>query len=114
MKTIIAITIIFFLFISCKRDKSKNAILMAEREAPIGWNYLRIYKDSTFEFEYRSFRNSKSHEGTVRLINDTLYFNYFDSVPAFGNKAVIKRNNLIYMNGNYNERLEVWLDSITK
>ena len=92
---------------------TENAILIAEREAPIGWNYLRIYKDSTFEFEYRSFPNSRFHKGTFQIINDTLNFQYSDSIPPFGSKAIIDRNYIIYINGKNNERLEIWLDSIT-
>tara|TARA_R110001583_G_scaffold194249_1_gene364763 strand:+ start:1631 stop:1975 length:345 start_codon:yes stop_codon:yes gene_type:complete len=114
MKPVIITIFLLFLFVSCKKDFAKNAMLMADREAPIGWNYLRIYKDSTFQFEYRSFPKSRFHEGIIKIINDTLNFEYFDSIPAFGNKAIIDRKYLIYTNGKYKEKLEVWLDSISE
>ncbi len=100
--------------VSCHKDKSKDAILMAEREAPIGWNHLRIYKDSTFEFEYTSFPNSKFHKGEISILEDTLNFYYINSIPAFGSKAIIDGDKLIYTEGSHNEHLEIWLDSISK
>lgn len=99
---------------SCKRDLIKDGILMAEREATIGFNHLRVFRDSTFEFEYKSFPKSKLHTGKMRIENDTIIFKYNDSIPAFGNKAIIEGKELIYTNGNYNEVLEIWLDSISK
>ncbi|GGE02058.1 hypothetical protein GCM10011312_26790 [Planktosalinus lacus] len=101
------------MILSCKRDLTKDGILMAEREAPIGFNHLRVFRDSTFEFEYKSFPNSKLHTGKIRIQNDTIIFKYDDSIPAFGYKAIIDGKKLIYTNGNYNEILEIWLDSIS-
>tara|TARA_R110000751_G_scaffold43361_2_gene100084 strand:- start:2488 stop:2796 length:309 start_codon:yes stop_codon:yes gene_type:complete len=101
------------MILSCKRDLIKDGILMAEREAPIGFNHLRVFRDSTFEFEYKSFPNSKLHSGKMKIVNDTIIFEYSDSIPAFGNKAIIDGNKLIYTNGKYSEILEIWLDSIS-
>ena len=50
----------------------------------------------------------------MRIENDTIIFKYDDSIPAFGNKAIIEVKELIYTNGNYNEVLKIWLDSISK
>ena len=101
------------LFVSCERDLVKNGLLMAEREAPIGFNHLRVFKDSTFEFEYTSFPNSTFHRGSITFIADTIIFKYEDAIPAFGDKAVIDGRYLVYTNGTYNENLEIWLDSIS-
>ena len=101
------------LVVSCKRDLVTNGLLMAEREAPIGFNHLRIFKDSTFEFEYTSFPVSKIHKGTIEFREDTIHFNYIDSIPAFGDKAIIDGRYLVYTHGTYNEKLEIWLDSIS-
>lgn len=109
--TLIILTLILT---SCKKDVTENAILLAEREATVGWNYLRIYKDSTFEFEYRSFPSSNFHRGKFSIIKDTLTFHYSDSIPSFGDKAIIARNQLVYINGQYKEILEILLDSISK
>jgi hypothetical protein len=114
MKQILILIFISSIILSCKRDLIKDGILMAEREAPIGFNYLRVFKDSTFEFEYRSFPNSKFHRGKIKIVNDTIFFLYNDSIPAFGNKAIIDGRKLIYTNGNYKEVLEIWLDSISE
>jgi len=114
MKQIILILTLILTLTSCKKDLIKDGILMAEREAQIGYNHLRIFKDSTFEFEYTSFPNSKFHSGKIRILKDTIFFDYADSIPAFGNKAIIEGRYLIYTNGKYKETLEIWLDSISK
>ena len=114
MKPLIFLIISFITLISCKRDLVKDGILMAEREAPIGFNHLRVFKDSTFEFEYTNFPNNKMYKGKMNVINDTLYFDYTDSTPIFGNKAIIKKNLLIYNYGESKLTLEIWLDSISK
>ena len=43
--------IFIFFLISCNQQEKKETLLMADREAPLGWVYLRVYKDKTFEFE---------------------------------------------------------------
>ncbi len=113
MKRSLILVIIIFLTSSCKRDLIKDGILMAEREAPIGINHLRVFKDSTFEFEYNGFPDNL-YKGKINIVKDTIYFNYENSIPAFGNKAIIQDRNLIYINGSYKEILEIWLDSISK
>src|SRR5688572_26076367 len=69
--------------------ESKKAILLADREAPLGWIYLRIYEDSTFEFESRGLeRQGTIYPGTIDLIGDTIVFHYRDSIPIAGDKAI--------------------------
>jgi hypothetical protein len=56
MKLTIKLIFGILLIISCStknRENKKELLLQADREAPLGWVYLRIYKDSTFEFESR-------------------------------------------------------------
>ncbi len=113
MNKLLIFLFIIAMILSCKRDLIKDGILMAEREAPIGFNHLRVFRDSTFEFEYKSFPNSKLHTGKITMENDTINFIYEDSIPAFGDKAIIDGKKLIYTNGNYNEVLDIWLDSIS-
>jgi len=114
MNKIIFIILITLFISSCgNKNKRTDFILYADREAPIGWLYLKIYKDSTFDFIYRSFPSSKIHSGVVTIKNDTLNFNYYDSIPAVGNKALIDRRHIRFVNGSYDEVLEISLDSIT-
>lgn len=114
LKRNLILIFVLLLIVSCKRDLVKDGLLMAEREATIGFNHLRIFKDSTFEFEYTSFPVSKIHTGTIEFRKDTIHFNYKDSIPAFGDKAIIDGRYLVYTHGTYNEKLEIWLDSITQ
>lgn len=86
---------------NCKTVKNKEEIIfMADREAPIGWVYLKIYSDSTFEFSGKKFI------GKVHINKDTLLFNYNDSIPKVGKQAVIKGDYLEYVLG-LKEKLKI-------
>jgi hypothetical protein len=86
---------------SSNRKSQKKVIFSADREAPIGWSYLEIYEDSTFEFI------DVEYHGTVSIRNDTFFFNYEESIPKAGKKAIIKGNYLLYIEGKYLEKLEI-------
>ena len=109
MKKIIGILILVLICESCNHwNEKKETILLADREAPLGWVYLRIYKDKTFEFESRGLeRKGDIYAGTMELKNDTIYFHYSDSIPKAGNKAILIKNIVSYFSGEYPERLEI-------
>ncbi|WP_179321165.1 hypothetical protein [Winogradskyella helgolandensis] len=110
MKYLIIILTILLTLTSCNQEKEKEreTILLADREAPLGWVYLRIYKDKTFEFESRGLeRVGDIYAGNVELKNDTIYFKYLDSIPKAGNKAILTEKFVSYFNGDYPERLEI-------
>lgn len=94
---------------SCYTNKglNENTLLLADREAPLGWVYLKIYNDSTFEFITTGLRNKNVYPGKVIITEDTLYFNYRDKIPKAGNKAIINNKIVIYTEGEYSERLEI-------
>ena len=108
MKNIAIILISVLTFVSCNQKVQKETILLADREAPLGWVYLRVFKDKTFEFESRGLeRRGDIYSGIVELKNDTLYFKYSNSIPKAGNKAILTERFVSYFNGEYPERLEV-------
>jgi hypothetical protein len=88
-------------------SQKKKPILLADREAPIGWVYLRVYEDSTFEF------SDTKYQGKVLIKNDTLLFQYKDSIPKVGKTAILKENQIIYTDG-LRERLEIKLNDLKK
>jgi hypothetical protein len=90
----------------------KTPILLADREAPLGWVYLRIYEDSTFEFISAGLRRKTVYPGKVIIKNDSLFFHYLDSIPKAGDIAVLKSNVVAYINGSYPERIEIKLNKI--
>jgi hypothetical protein len=100
---------ILFLFFACRPtpENKKKKILAADREAPIGWVILSIYEDSTFEYTSSGARNPTEYSGYVHIKNDTIFFNYKDSIPAVGNKAVIENNYIVYIAGAYREHVEI-------
>jgi hypothetical protein len=95
-----------FILTSCNQKEEKETLLMADREAPLGWVYLRIYKDNTFEFESRGLeRRGNIYNGSVKIINDTLHFKYLDSIPKPGTNAILSKNSVSYFGGEYPETL---------
>lgn len=69
---------------------------------------MRVYIDRTFELESRGliWRNS-IYTGTMKIKKDTIEFQYTDSIPKIGNKAILTENRIIYFDGMYQERLEL-------
>jgi hypothetical protein len=102
------IIILILTLTACNRTEKKETILLADREAPLGWVYLRVYKDKTFEFESRGLeRKGDVYAGIVELKNDTIYFKYSDLIPKAGNKAILTEKFVSYFSGQYPERLEI-------
>ena len=116
MKKIRKLLILILVCCSCdQQTKKKVAILLADREAPLGWVYLRIYEDKTFEFESRGLeRKGKIYAGKIDLKNDTIYFHYADSVPKAGSIAIISKNTVSYSGGLYPETLGIKKNELTK
>ena len=54
MKKILTLIILLFL-VSCKKEKEVG--LSADREAPLGWIYLNMYDDNSFDFVSKGLRN---------------------------------------------------------
>ena len=61
-----------------RKGINKKVLLAADRKAPLGWVYLDIYEDSTFEFILTGLRDRAVYPGTVSLRHDTLLFKYSD------------------------------------
>jgi hypothetical protein len=107
------IILILLLTISCKEEKKD--VLLADREAPLGWIYLKMYDDYTFDFISRGvLRDENIYSGSYNIKSDTVYFKYKDSIPQAGSMAVIKDGFVIYLNGKYHESVEIKLNNICK
>jgi hypothetical protein len=87
--------------------KKASAILLADREAPLGWVYLRIFSDSSFELENSGFLSSDIYAGKAKITADSIFFYYKDSIPGAGNKAVYSDTYVAYINGTHRERVEI-------
>lgn len=105
----------FFLITACKNDKAeRKAILLADREAPLGWIYLKIYSNETFEFTSKGMRgDDEIYSGTYTFKNDTLYFKYKNSIPNAGSKAIIEKDFVNYVDGTYPESIQIKLNKLT-
>jgi hypothetical protein len=111
MKIRILYLFLLLIIISCK-DESRE-VLLADREAPLGWIYLKMYDDKSFEFISRGMmRDEDVYKGNYELKNDTIYFNYDDSIPSAGSKAIIHKDYVNYTNGTYPESVQIKLNKL--
>ncbi|MXS71673.1 hypothetical protein GSF70_10630 [Flavobacteriaceae bacterium W22] len=102
--------LIILLLVSCQ---DKKEIFSADREAPLGWIYLKIYNDESFEFISRGMMGeSDVYSGKYKMMNDTIDFKYENKIPAAGSKAVIRDGFLYYLNGEYPETLNIKLNQL--
>ena len=81
--------------IDIKKD-SRQPILLATNEAPLGWERLRIYIDSTFEFESAGIGSRNLIKGEVSIIKDTIYFSTANTSSKLGPIAIIKKHQVQY------------------
>ena len=95
-----------------KEFGEKEIILKADREAQLGWVYLEIYKDTSFKFTSTGLIKPTHFLGQASISNDTIYFDYIDSIPRAGKIAVIKDNNISYIAGKYPENLGISLNKL--
>jgi hypothetical protein len=103
--------LILLLILSCRNQKKE--ILLADREAPLGWIYLKMYDDKSFEFISSGLiRGDDKYLGTYELKNDTVYFTYDGSTPQAGSKAIIANGFVNYFGGKYPERIEIKLNKL--
>ena len=108
--TLTLLTIATWYYVEERKQSRKNetAILLADREAPLGWIYLRIFRDSSFEFESRGLeRRGTIYAGKAKITADTIFFNYQDSIPKAGTIAIYSDKYVAYINGTYPERVEI-------
>jgi hypothetical protein len=105
---------VILLFWSCSSKQSKKqSILIASREAPLGWVYLKLYSDSSFEFISSGLRDSDVYPGTFKIKHHTIFFKYSDSIPelhAF--KAVIYKGFIDFIGGTYPESLHITFNKL--
>jgi len=106
------------LLTSCNNSTNrieKTPLLKADREAPLGWVYLTIYQDSTFEFTLTGIRADKDvFKGNVEIRSDSLFFAYSDSIPRAGKTAIFNDKAVAYIDGEYPERLNISLTKLWK
>lgn len=114
----IFVTLTIILLSSCRDSKTtetekKEPILLADREAPLGWVCLRVYADSTFEFESRGLeRRGTIYPGTIQLNGDTISFHYSDSIPKAGDRAILTDRTVAYFGGEHSESVEIKLNKL--
>jgi len=91
----------------------RSILLKADREVPLGWIYLTIYQDSTFEFTSTELSSGTVFDGIVEIRNDSLFFSYTDSIPKEGKTAVYNDKVVGYIDGEYLERLNITMTNLT-
>jgi hypothetical protein len=97
---------------ACSSTPKKTPILLANREAPLGWAYLRVFKDSTFVLENRSLIGKDVYSGSVEFKNDSLFLITKNPIPRFGNTVVIKRKKAIFIGFKSAAGLDITLNEL--
>lgn len=117
-KTLLTVVFVLLLLTSCNNTinrTEKTPILKADREAPLGWVYLIIYQDSTFEFTTTGIRADKDvFKGNVEIRNDSLFFEYSDSIPRAGKTAIYSDRFVSYIDGEYPEQVNISMTKLSK
>ena len=70
----------------CHDEAPTDLLLAAEREAPIGWVRVRLFRDSTFEL---SLNRGSWKRGTFRTVRDTFLFDYLGETDSVRQRAVV-------------------------
>lgn len=104
------LSFIVFFFSNCNKNSEKIAILLADREAPIGWISLKIYEDKSFEFISKGIFLDDVHTGIVKINHDTLYFKYHEEIPNLGKTAIINKKYIEFLDSP--ELIEIKLNKI--
>lgn len=94
---ILLLSFVVFTIFNCKRKSDENILLLADREAPMGWIYLRMYNDKTFEFISSGLFCDDIYSGTYRIQNDTMNFEYSYEIPKAGKTAIIENQYVKYL-----------------
>lgn len=117
-KTSLTMVLTFLFFTGCNsstNSTAKTPILKADREAPLGWVYLTIHQDSSFEFKLTGIRGDGDvYKGKVEIKKDSLFFTYSDSIPRAGKTAVYNDKVVAYIDGVYPERVNISMTKLTK
>ena len=94
---------------SCFSDPDKDVLIRAQREAPLGMVKLTIYEDRSFLFEFTGLRSQQTtvFKGQVEYSQDSLFFNYADSIPRAGKVAIMDDKSIRFVAGNYPESLSI-------
>lgn len=101
-------------FCSClSKQRNKKPVLLADREAPLGWVHLKLYSDSSFEFISSGLRGSNVYPGRFTLHEDSLFLQYTDSIPQLrGFKAIISKTHVSFIEATYPEEVEIKLNEL--
>lgn len=79
------------------KTDNRQPVLLATNEAPLGWERLRIYIDSTFEFESYGVNAQELIKGMVNISNDTLYFDFISSQAKLNRIATYNERTVEYI-----------------
>lgn len=81
---------------SCNNEKPTDLLLAAEREAPVGWVRVRLFRDSTFEL---SLDRGSWKRGTFKMARDTFLFEYLGETDSLRQRAMVVENELRFIGG---------------
>lgn len=72
---------ILFLLMSCNGNQTEIPLLIASREAQLGYVQVSLFSDNKFEFRNSGLRTGFRYSGTYTISSDTIFFVFSDSTP---------------------------------
>ena len=97
---------------SCnKKTDNSQFLLLSDREAPLGWIYFTLYKDSTFEYVSRGLSNEDIYKGKAIIKKDSIFLNYQDSIPIVGKRVFYTKDYVEFIDLK-NSRLKTRLNKL--
>jgi hypothetical protein len=86
-------------------------LLLSDRQAPLGWIYFTIYKDSTFEYTSRGLSDRDIYKGKAIIKKDSIFLNYYDSIPIVGKRVFYTKDYVEFVDLK-NSRLKTRLNKL--
>ena len=77
--------------------KRHSLVLLAERKAQVGGEFLRFYDDGQAEYGYAVVSEKIKARGTYRLSGDTLYFLTGGFEAHFPEGFITRRGDILFM-----------------
>ena len=99
-KIYIFFSIFCLITFKCKKTDYNQFLLLSDLEAPLGWQYFTIFKDSTFKYTNRGITREgiTNYKGKIAINKDTIFLKYFgDSIPFIRKRVLLYKDSVEFL-----------------
>ncbi|MEO6096690.1 MAG: hypothetical protein ABIW76_13720 [Fibrobacteria bacterium] len=96
-------SILAFAFAACK----PSPVLVAERSAPVGSEFIRLYPDGKAEYGYAVVKENFKARGGYRYARDTVFFLDEAFRPHFPAGYLPVKQNVLYMDNGLHFKIKL-------